>query len=150
MEKRRVWILRPISWILTAVMVIGLQYIAELLSRLGEIAINWVGGMSTIMTVVLAIALGGPFISAFYYSAILLPAFLVSISDSVYPSNHAFRYYFIGIYEIIGCAILIIAAILGFVKGGTMFWFYARYAWLILACIIMMVSGNTSAKERHK
>ena len=150
MEKKKLWILRPVAWILTIVMMFGLQYIAELLCLLGEYVMLWLNGMSTVAIVILAIALGSTFFGIFFYSATFLPSLAVTLSDKIYPSNHAFRYYFVGIYEIIGCAFLIFAALTGSVSGGSMFWFYVRYGWLILASVVMMVSGNNEAKERHR
>lgn len=149
MEQKKLWILRPVAWICTIIMVLGLQLIAQLLCRLGEYLILWLGGLPTVAVVLLVLAFGSVFCSVFFYSAVTLPSLLVSISDKIYPSNHAFRYYFVGLYEIAGCAFLIFAAVMGAVTGGSMFWFYARYGWLILASVIMMVSGNSEAKEQH-
>lgn len=150
MQKKKPWILRPIAWIATIIMMLGLQYIAELLCLLGEYVLLWLNGMSTVVIVILVMAFGSIFLGIFFYSAIYLPSLVVTISDKIYPSNHAFRYYFVGIYEIIGCAFLIFAAIIGAVKGGSMFWLYVRYGWLISASIVMMFVGNGEAKERHK
>lgn len=149
MKKTKPWILRPVAWILTIIMMLALQYIAELLCLLGEYVLLWVNGLSTVVIVILVMAFGSIFLGIFFYSAIFLPSLVVTISDKIYPSNHAFRYYFVGIYEIAGCALLIFAAITGAVTGGSMFWFYVRYGWLIFASIVMMVTGRSEANERH-
>lgn len=150
MEQKKNLILRPVAWICTIVMVLGLQLVAELLCRLGGYLVLWVSGLSTAAIIVLVLIFGGLFCSLFFYSAILLPSFLVTVSDKIYPSNQAVRYFFAGIWEVAGCAFLITMAAAGAVSGGSMFWFYARHAWLILASIIMMVAGNNEAKERHR
>lgn len=150
MEQKKLWILRPVAWVCTILMVLGLQLVAELICRLGEYFVFRLSSFSTIVVVILVLLFGSVFCGLFFYSAIFLPSFLVSISDKIYPSNHSFRYYFVGLYEIAGCAFLIFAAIMGAVKGGSMFWFYARYGWLILSSIIMMVVGHSQAKARHE
>ncbi len=149
MEQKRSLALRPIAWVCTILMVLALQYIAEVACRLGELLFVWINGLSTVVIVILVVAFGGTFCSILFYAAIGLPSLLVALSDKIYPSNHAFRYYFVGIYEIIGCVILILAGVGGLVSGGPMFWFYARYIWLIIASIVMMVNGRSEAKERH-
>lgn len=148
-DNQKHWILRPVAWFLTILMMLALQLIAELLCRGGEYIVSWLSGLSTILIVLLTLAFGSIFLGIITYSVTLLPALVVTVSDKVYPSNHAFRYYFVGIYEIIGCAILIYAAMIGAVTGGSMFWFYARYIWLIIVSIIMVLIGHSTAKERH-
>ena len=148
-EHEKSWILRPVAWILTIIMMLALQFIAELLCSAGEYILIWLSGLSTIVIVLLTMAFGGAFLGIISYSVTLLPALLVTLSDKVYPSNHAFRYYFVGIYEIIGCALLIYAGIIGAVSGGSMFWFYARYIWLIVVSVIMMLIGRNEANSRH-
>lgn len=149
LKHNKPWILRPVAWILTIIMMLALQFIAELLCSAGEYILIWLSGHSTIVIVLLAMAFGGTFLGIISYSVTLLPALLVTLSDKVYPSNHAFRYYFVGIYEIIGCAFLIYAGIIGAVSGGSMFWFYARYIWLIVVSAIMMLVGRSQANSRH-
>lgn len=148
-EQKKAWVLRPIAWICTAIMVLAVQFVAELICRLGEYLIFWLGGLSTVTTVVLVLLFGSAFFGLFFYSAFMLPALLVTVSDKIYPSHYAFRYYFFGLYEIAGCAFLIYAAIIGAVKGGSMFWFYARYGYLILTSIFMMLSGRSAVNERN-
>lgn len=148
MEQKRNWILRPVAWIATIAMVLGLQLIAELICDLGELLVIIASRLSTIVIVILATIFGGAYLSLWFYAATMLPVLLVSLSEKIYPSHHAFRYYFVGIYEIIGCALLILAAIFGFVSGGSMFWFYARYAWLIIASITMIVTGRSVTLEQ--
>lgn len=150
MEKKKLWVLRPVAWICTIVLMLGMQFVAELICGLGEYLILWLSDLSTVVIVILALLFGSAFCGLFFYSAIILPSLLISISDKIYPSNHAFRYYFVGLYEIAGCVLLIIAAANGIVSGGSMFWFYARYGWLILASIIMMTTGRSEAKERER
>lgn len=149
MEQKKSWILRPIAWICTIIMMLAMQFIAELICRLGESLILWLGELSTVAIVFWAMIFGSAALSLFFYSATFLPSLVVSLSDKIYPSNHAFRYYFVGLYEIVGCVLLILAAIVGLVSGGSMFWFYVRYAWLIIASIVMMVTGRSEAKDRH-
>lgn len=150
MQKKKPWILRLVAWILTMIATLLLNIVAELLCLAGEYVIAWLGGFSTVVIVILVMTFGSVFVSIFFYSGIFLPSLIVSASDKIYPSNHAFRYYFVGIYQIIGCAFLIFAAITGAVSGGSMFWFYVRYGWLIYTAIVMMINGNMEAKERHR
>lgn len=148
MEQKRHWILRPVAWIATIAMVLGLQLIAELICNLGEWLVIIASRLSTIVIVILATIFGSTYLGLYFYAAMILPALLVSFSEKIYPSHHAFRYYFVGIYEIFGCVLLILFAILGLVSGGSMFWFYARYAWLIIASITMIVTGRSVTIEQ--
>lgn len=148
MEQKKHWIFRPLAWICTIALVLGLQLVAELLCRFGEYAVTWLGGLPTVAIVLLVLAFGSIFCSLFFYTAFLLPPLIVTASNKIYPSRRALRYYFIGGYEILGCTLLIVAAVAGYVSGGSMFWFYARYAWLIFASIIMMIAGNGVAKDQ--
>lgn len=147
--KKKSWILRPVAWLSTILMMLALQFVAEKLCLYAERLIIWLNTLSTAVIVILVVACGSVALSIFSTTVMLLPAYLVIISDAIYPSNHAFRYYFVGIYEIIGCAILIIAGLLGYVTGGSMFWFYLRYAWLIVASIVMMCHGRSASINRH-
>lgn len=149
-EHKKSWLLRPVAWILTILMMLALQFLAELLCRFGEYVFLWLNSLSTVAIVLLSVTFGGTFLGLFTYSAIILPSLVVTISDKLYPSNHAFRYYFVGIYEVIGCSLLVFAAMMGAVSGGSMFWFYVRYIWLIAAAIVMMIIGRNASNERHK
>lgn len=148
MKQNKPWILRPVAWICTILMFLGMQYIAELICRLGGYLVLLLDGLSTVAVVILVLLFGSAFCGLFFYSAIMLASLLVSISDRIFPSNNAFRYYFLGIYEIASCALLLLSAALGAVSGGSMFWFCARYVWLIIASVIVMVTGHQAAKDR--
>lgn len=150
MEKKKSWLLRPVAWVITIIMMLALQFAAEKLCLLGENVIIWLNTKSLATIVILVVMFGSAFFGLFSYTSFILPGMVVAFSDKIYPSNHAFRYYFVGIYEIIGCAILIYAGLIGAVTGGSMFWFYVRYAWLIIASIVMMVSGRSAAIDRHE
>ena len=149
MEKKKSWMLRPVAWICTILMVLCLHFVSKVISRLGEGIIAWLDGLSTVAVVILVVSFGGAFLSLLFYSAFALPSLIVTMSDKIYPSNHAFRYYFIGILEICGCAILILAAIFGFIVGKGMIWHYVRYGWLLSASIAMMVTGREESSLRH-
>ena len=143
------WMFRPIAWICTVVMILCLQYASELICRLGEYLFSILDGLPTVAVILLVMAFGGVFSGIVLYSLFMLPAIIVTASDKIYPSHHAFRYYLVGIYSIAGCAFLIYAAAIGAVRGTSMFWFYVRYIWQILAYITMMIMGHTKAKERY-
>lgn len=148
--KQKHWILRPIAWACTVIMILCFQYASELIFLLGEYLFEFLDGLSTVGVIIFVMVFGGVFSSLVIYSAFILPALIVSASDRIYPSRHAVRYFVVGIYSLGGCAFLITAALAGAVKGGPMFWFYVRYIWQALAYINMMVMGNTKAKYRNK
>ncbi len=148
MEKKKSWALRPVAWVCTIALMLGIQFLADLLWKLGRYAYYWLGRQSTVAIVILVLLFGGVFLSLVIYSAMLLPHFLVSLSDKIYPSSHAIRYYLCGAYEILGCAMLIYAGIVGAVSGVPMFWFYAQYIYLIVVSILIMVFGGSASKER--
>lgn len=149
MEKKKYWVLRPVAWICTFLMFLAVQFWAELLCKIGIFLINWLGNQSTVIIIIMVMLFGEGFLGLVTCSAVLIPSILVSVSDKIYPSHHAFRYYFIGIYEIIGCAILIFAGIIGAVRGTPMFWFYARFAYIIIVSIIIIALGRSAAMERN-
>lgn len=148
MEKRKNWVLRPVAWVCTLLMFLAVQFLADLLCKLGVFLVGWLSYQSTAIIIIMVMLFGGVFLSLIYCSVLFLPSILVSLSDKIYPSHHAFRYFFLGIYEIVGCALLIFAGIIGAVRGGSMFWFYAQYIYLIVISILVMVFGNNTAKER--
>lgn len=142
--------LRPVSWITSIIMLFILQISAELICNLGEFLISCLSGLSTIAFIALVLLFGGLYCSLYFHSAYMMSCLFVTVSDKIYPSNHAFRYYFLGIYEIIGCCFLIFAAMTGSVTGGSMFWFYARYVWLITSSVLMIIYGRSESESRHK
>lgn len=148
MEKKKSWVMRPVAWVCTLAMVLGIQFVGWLICYVGGILTSWLSGLSTLAIVLLVLAFGSAFCGVVFYSVTFLPLLLVETSDKIYPSHHAFRYYFIGIYEIASCAFLIYGAIIGAVRGGSMFWFYARFLYIILASVLMIVYGHNAAQSR--
>lgn len=148
MEKKKSWVMRPVAWVCTLAMVLGIQFIGWLICYVGGILTAWLSGLSTVVIVLLVLTLGSVIGGAVWFAVTCLPLILVEVSDKIYPSHHAFRYYFIGIYEIASCAFLIYMAIIGAVRGGSMFWFYARFLYIILASVLMIVYGRNAAKSR--
>lgn len=150
MEQKKFWLMRPVAWIATCAMFVAVKLLGELVCLLGEYATYRLDNLSTIAVILFALLFGSAAIGLFFYSATFLPAVLVSLSDKIYPSHHAFRYYFIGIYEIINCASWIIYAINGNVEGNYMFWFYAQNGWFIYASVTMMLVGRSASNDRNQ
>lgn len=153
MKRKRNALLRPVAWIVTAALIYCMDLVSKLVCKLGAWVVAEFSHLSTGMIILLVLLLGSIYVGLYFYSAIILPRLLVSVSDVIYPSNHAFRYYFSGIIVLILCAISVIGAIRGWIiqTGSTsMFWFYASYAHFALAMIIMMLHGHSSAEDRHK
>lgn len=145
MESKKPWILRPVAWLFTCLAIFALPLAAEYICKLGGFLIGYLDRFSTVVVVILVLLFGGFYLSLFIYSATILPSLFVSISNLIYPTHHAFRFYFVGIYLLVFCAILIVAGILGLVSGGAMFWYYARYGWLAFASVLLILSGRDSA-----
>jgi len=150
MEKKKSWILRPIAWICTVVMSLCIEFISELICKLGQYLVYWLGTLPTIAIILLTMAFGSLFVSLVYLSARFLPVLLVYLSDKIYPSNHAFRYYFVGIISIALYALVVWGSFRGIVAGGSMLWLYIRAGYLTFAAIMMMVHGHIDAEERHR
>ena len=144
MENKKPWILRPVAWVFTILAIFAFPLAAEYVCKLGEFLVSYLDRFSTVVVVILVLMFGSLYLSLFGYSATTLAALFVHISNSIYHTHHAFRFYFVGIYLIMYCAALIIAGILGFISGGSMFWFYARYAWLAFASLMLILYGRTS------
>lgn len=153
MKRKRSSLLRPVAWIATVVLIYCIGLVSTLVCTLGAWAVSELSRLSTGMVILLVILLGSVYIGLYFYSGILLPHLLVFVSDFIYPSNHAFRYYFSGIITLIFCAFSVIGCIRGWIvqTGDTsIFWFYATYAHLALSAIIMMLRGRSSSEDRHK
>ena len=149
MKTNKLWILRPVAWVATIIMFVGLMFVGEVVCLLGEYLTYRLDGLSAIAVMLWTMMFGSITIGTFFYSATYLSSLLATLSDKIYPSNHAFRYYFVGIYEIINCVCWILSAMMGNVKGDYMFWFYAQYGWKIYASVVMMLYGRSEAEARH-
>ena len=154
---RRPKILRPIAWILICSAVWILPLAGELVCNLGSFLVDYLDQLSTVAVVILVILFGSLYLGLFGYSAVLLPSLFVIASNWIYPTHKALRYYFIGIYLIIASVILAFSGFAGLVTGGEMFWFFARYAWLAFASVMLILCGaetkqpiNTSKEEVHQ
>lgn len=150
MEQKKFWLMRPVAWIATYAMFVVVKLLGELVCLLGEYATYRLDKLPTIAVILIALMFGSAAISLFFYSGSILSTALVSLSDKIYPSHHAFRYYFIGILEIINSASWIIYAITGNVTGNYMFWFYAQNGWFIYASVIMMLAGRSVSNLRNQ
>lgn len=150
MEKKKHWIRRPVAWMCTYLMMLVMEWVARIICNLGESVVGWLNGLSTAMIVILVVVFGGVAGSLLMYSVFVIPAAIVAISDKIYPSNHAVRYYLLGSYEIFGSALFIILAIAGIVQGGDMIWYYAKYIYLIILSVVMMITGRAKSEERHE
>lgn len=144
------WILRPVAWGCTIIMLICLEYASAFIFNVAEYLIDRLNDFSTVVIVIIVVTFGSTFLGILVYSAFVLPGLAVTLSDKIYPSNHAFRYYFVGIYELVGCAFMLMAAMAGNIVGGSMFWFYAENIWLAVASVMLMVTGRDEANQRHK
>ena len=140
-------ILRPIAWAFTVACLFGMQWLAMMFCRLGEFLISIAEDFSTIVKILFGATIGTAYIGLYFSSMSFVPAFVVVLSDGIYPTRRAMRFYLAGAYEILGCAFLIIAALMGAVKGGQMFWFYARFALLILQSVFLVAYGKRQAAE---
>ena len=149
MEKWKSWVLRPVAWGSTALLMMATQYIVDIMRKLLSFVFSWLSGLPVVATVIIVISLGGVVVSVLCWAAIGIPVLIVSLADKIYPSHHAFRYYFVGAYEIAGCALLLFAAGMGAVKGGSMVMFCAQYIYLIIISAIMMFAGRKEAKSRN-
>lgn len=140
----------PVAWLCAIVMLCAVDALSGLLCKLGIWLVNWVSSFSTLGIILFAMLFGSAFVGLFYWAMTLLPQALVFLSDLVYPSNHAFRYYFLGVLYILFYLLAVLCGILGIVKGGVMFWFYVKCAALIWASVLMMIRGKAAAEDRHQ
>lgn len=142
--KQRSKVLRPVAWVATLVMFTLMDFVSSLVCRLGEWAVGEFNNLSTGMIIILVLLLGSIYVSLFFYSAFLGSSLLVYASERIYPTHHAFRYYFIGIISIILCALSVLAGILSWVRSnnGGMFWYYAKYVHIMITVITMMYRGR--------
>lgn len=150
MKKKKHWIWRPIAWVCTYILLQLIGSFSGLVCLILNNLFNWLGSLSTVAIVVLVVMFGGIIGSAILYSVFMLPAFLVSLLDKIYPSNHAVRYYLFGAYTLLNLAVYIYAGIIGAVSGGSMFWFYSKWIYSAVLTIGVMVAGWLHSEARHK
>ena len=147
MKTNKPLILRPVAWIFTCFAILALPFVAELVCKLGAFLVSCLDNLSTVIVIILVMMFGSIYLSLFTYSAMILPSLFVNLSDAIYPTHHAFRFYFVGSYLILYCLAIVAAGILGFVSGGPMFWFYVRHGWLAFSSIMLMVYGREKANK---
>lgn len=131
-------------------MALGMDIISGLIFRLGTELVFWLSGLSTLVVIFLVMALGSIYLGLVTYSTWLVPSALVFLSDLIYPSNHAFRYYFVGIFQVVCCLICIVLAAKGIIVQDIMFFLYANMVHLAISAIVMMLYGRGKSEERHE
>lgn len=147
MKNKKPLILRPVAWAFTVACLLGMQWLAMAFCGIGEFLTSIAENFSTIVKILVGATVGTVYIGIYFSSMSFVPAFVVVLSDKIYPTRRAMRFYLAGAYEIVGCAFLVIAALMGAVKGGQMFWFYARFALLILQSVFLIAYGKRQASE---
>lgn len=143
--KQRSKVLRPVAWIATLAMFTLMDFASSLVCKLGVWVVGEFSNLSTGMIIILVLLFGSLYVGLFFYSAFLGSSLLVFASERIYPTHHAFRYYFIGIISIILCAISVFGGIRGWVTSsnyGGMFWFYAKYVHIMITTVTMMYRGR--------
>lgn len=149
-QKKNTWWRRPAGWVCAFAGMLGIQAAAYLLCELGAWVVAFLDGLSTVAVVLLVLLFGSVFLGLFLYSVALLPTMVVSWSNRVSKSRRGTRYNVIGIYTLVGCAILIYAGIRGAVRGGSMLWFYVRFGYIALASVLMMATGREQAEPKEQ
>lgn len=149
-QNKKTWLLIPVAWAFAIIGVLAIQLSGYLLCRIGAWAVGEMANLPTILIIALIFLFGGLYASLVYYALILIPALTVQFANQIFPSKNGVRYYVIGIYEVISCALLIYAGAIGIVKGGPMFWFYARFIFIAISSIILMLTGKEEAKQYKK
>jgi hypothetical protein len=142
-------ILRPVAWIATILMALLMEFAGGIIFDIVAFIFTKLDGLSTTGIVILTILFGSAFIGLVSYSVTLIAALIVGLSDKIYPSNHAFRYYFVGIYELLGCAWYLVLGVTSSVKGGSMILYYAEIIWLAATSAVIMFLGRAEANARH-
>ena len=127
-----------------------MDIISGLIFRLGTELTFWLSGLSILAIIFLVMALGSIYLGLAGYSIWFVPILLVTASDWIYPSKHAFRYYFIGIFQVFLCVLNIILGAKGLIVNDIMFFFYANMIHLALSAAAMMFIGHVKSEERNE
>lgn len=141
MNKTKKPIMRLISWVATWLMIMLVEQASRLVCGIGQLAVDIVDEWSTIAIIATAIIFGSLYLSLYFYSAIMAGTAVVLAAEYLYPTKKGARYWAFSIYEILGCLFFVLMGILGTVKGGSMFWFYAKYLWLAIFSVVFLTSG---------
>lgn len=150
MKKPKPWILRPVAWISTVIMLMLLEYAGGFIFDLVGLLLVKLENMSTVIMVILVVAFGSAFLGLITSSVTIIPALIIAASDWIYPSKKGIRYYVVGLYELVITAVFFLAGILGTEKDGSMILYYAECIWLIVASIALIFMGKSQAKDRLK
>lgn len=135
------------AWGFVIIGVLAMQFAGYLLCLVGEWSMAQIKDLPAILVMLVLVAFGGVYFSLAYFALFLIPGLTVEYSNRIYPSKKAVRYYVVGIYELIGCAFLIYAGARGIARASSMVWYYARFSFVGLSTIVMIVSGKGEAKE---
>lgn len=141
---------RPLAWVVVVILAYLSDVASGLLCELGIWLSSFLAHMTPFQIVICMVLFGGTFVGLAYYALSMIPLLIVYLCDRVYPSNHAFRYYFVGVCTIIVSACCILMAIFGLITSDTMFWVYARYVYMIIHSVWLMVIGRSNAEDRQK
>lgn len=141
MKKEKHWVLRPVAWVCTYLSLFLMTRIAEWMCTLGGRLIQWLNSLSTAVIVILVFSCGGIIGAVLIWSIFMVPAFIVSLADWIYPTNRGMRYYVLGSHTVVGYLFIIYVTMVGAVSGGSLFWVYAKSIYLIIIGAGVVIAG---------
>ena len=133
-QNNRKWYMRVLSWIVLMLLCGVYHALVPQAFKLIFMLIDWLSGLSTIMIIILSILFGGTIISILFYSILIIPALIVSLSEKICNSKKGLRYKIIGWYDIISYAIYIVFGITGTITGAVAI-LYCVSIYGVLSCI---------------
>lgn len=148
-EKKRNPILRPVAWVVLLILADLMRIAAVLMQRLGIFLVGLLAPLPTWAVVLLVITCSSIYLGIIGYAIVLLPSIVISITELIYPSKNAVRYYVVGVFgALIFCA-CIIGGMTGVIKSDVgAFWYYALCVYLTILFIVFTVYGKAKVDDR--
>lgn len=100
-EKKKSWLLRPISWLVFLLSVGLMNSIINTTFLLIDFIIKWLSTLPTMAVVLITLAFGSLVISLMVNYTIKLVVFVVMGAQAIYPSKNGVRYYIVGASQVL-------------------------------------------------
>lgn len=146
-EKKKCWLLRPVAWLVLIAMAYLMNLIIFAIFKIAANRVDQLSTLPTIRVIIITLLFGGISLKLFSAALMWFPTFVMMVSDSIYPSMHGFRYFFVGLISLLFYLLLIVLTAIGIVTADQVFWLYAEYGFLCIAYIVLMCVAH-SEKSR--
>ena len=144
-DKKKCWILKPVSWLAFLLSVGLMNSIVNTTFLLIDYVVEWLSTLPTVAVILLTIAFGGFLLGLMFTYTIKLVLFVVSLSHSIYPSKNGVRFYIVGAVQVL---LSLLSVVFNITDTGSTHTFLDFAAPIYFAIMyIIMMSGIKSLIE---